>query len=132
GDVKIKSDGVTLAFGDIAIGSIDKVDISVYVSYAAGDSDYTVTLKGDAAVKATFMGVVVEISEEMDLTAGLTGITGDIDWSDLNSLKDIIPYIKGSMNGELKFNSNGEDTKIEIAVAQYSADFSDKEVKIDF
>ncbi|MBR4203795.1 MAG: hypothetical protein IKQ93_09520 [Candidatus Methanomethylophilaceae archaeon] len=132
GDVKIKSDGVTLAFGDIAIGSIDKVDISVYVSYAAGDSDYTVTLKGDAAVKAAFMGIVVEISEEMDLTAGLTGITGDIDWSDLNSLKDIIPYIKGSMNGELKFNSNGEDTKIENAVAQYSADFSDKEVKVDF
>ncbi len=132
GDVKIKSDGVTLAFGEIAIGSIEKIDISVYASYAVGDSDYSVALKGDAALKAAIQGIVVEISEKVDITAGLKGIIEDIDWTDLNSLKDVIPYINGSMSGDLKINADVESIKIDDAEAQYSANFSEKEVKITF
>ena len=135
GDIKIKSDGITFALGDIEIGSINKIDASLNGSFtASGETvkDYVVTLKGNVAINATFYGITVDANEKVDITAGITGIPDTIDWEDLNKLKDAIPYITGTASGEIKISCDTDTLKIDGAVIKNSAEFDSKGAKIGF
>jgi len=133
--VKMESDGINFIFGEIALGSIKDLDLDVDIEAttpaSTGTDKYKVSVDGDFAMEAEAMGVTVNITENMDFSAGVQGITDAINWLDPRTLADVIPFIDGDMSGRIAVNGEVDTMRVENAYVNYSANFGNDKVEMD-
>ena len=135
GTVNVSSDGIKIGNDGMNTISIDKIKLDASFEAttpgSSGTDKITIALKGDFDAAVSDKDITVKATEKLDLTCGIQGLTDNIDWTNPETLKDVIPFINGTASGSVTANTNNDgEIEIKNASISYSADFSDKEVKL--
>jgi len=135
GTVNVSSDGIKIGADGMDTISIDKIKLNASYDMktpgSSGTDKITVSLKGDFDAGVSDKDVTIKATENFDISVGIQGLTDNIDWSKPETLKNVIPFINGTMSSSITVDSNADGAVvIKNANLSHSANFSNEQVKM--
>jgi hypothetical protein len=135
GTVNVSSDGIKIGADGMDTISIDKIKLNASYDMktpgSSGTDKITVSLKGDFDAGVSDKDVTIKATENFDISVGIQGLKDNIDWSKPETLKNVIPFINGTMSSSITVDSNADGAVvIKNANLSHSANFSNEQVKM--
>lgn len=132
GTVNVSSDGIKISADDMDAISIDKIKLNASYDMktpgSSGSDKITVSLKGDFDAGVSDKDVTVKATENFDISVGIQGLIDNLDWE---TLKNVIPFINGTMSSSITVDTNADGAVVvKNANLSQSANFSNDQVKM--